>query len=1034
MVEALYNMNRAYLSLPEGTASVVGLIAMMTDHYNVLEGTGSEKDSEGPEVMVRKSQKNPKAKTLPVSSRDESRRQSVGANHGCLSLLQNHSDGIQPRFPVKKRTPRVPVSCLDIHPNKKSRVSVMNTDSDSNSYRDFISKEAWPKPNSPYVSQAKHKIYGDLRTSHASGREDVVSQFPVRKTKVGGFVVGEEYKERSLGFNEARNGNLGWDSVDLGKSALAEYKKGKKEEVHHSEAKLFDHIREAYKYAERGSRSSGYDGKCAKICQSTSEGQRKKRKKLTSEDELAACDALQTLAEMSSMMPYLDAEPVEDAGESMTGQDAMGNTIDHFDGELSNEKAGGELKKKHVSQPSKMQKMESPTGYSKKAGENESVADEDVKPVDSSGQVSAVSTRCKSSLKSPEVSSSNDLLVGETEVAISSAQVNPASMVVNPTRRKSRRKKERTLLSRNYAATGYSSDSLVMLHDRMQGAKGNLLHCLSSHEVRQWCVYEWFYSAIDYPWFAKRDIVDYLNHVGLGHIPKLTRVELGFVRGSLGKPRRFSERFLQEERGKLEQYRESVRTHYVRAGLGEGLPTDLASPLKVGQQVIAIHPKTRECHNGSVLTVDRDNYLIQFYRPDLGVELVMDIDCMPLNPLENMPEALRRQKMLLDHQWLQVPKVNGTIISASEDKIKNVGQYLHVRSFCTSVPNDSKARPACLSSHVKVVGNGSIKAAQATQIQSHKTAQMQLLDGQTRPIPGLIGDLDRKLFDQNSACPENPYWPLPATGSGVNGTMHSSNNFSFSCQESASNVAEIIEGSKDKAQKMVDTAIKRDGCRRERENEGGCRREIEGGNGGRRETGGGGRGGRWRRTSSGLIILPNSFNIKVEEVEDGGKGEQEEGAQGIENAMSIMKEGEDAFGRISDALDTNGKAECATNCRKSMLMSSNKVRGSFPCQNPSTSCTSESQLACNGFGVQSVIGFASNDIQLPSKLITSCVATLLMIQTCTERQYPPAEVAQILDNAATSLHPGCPQNVSIYREIQMCMGRIKTQILALVPT
>nr|GMD65755.1 protein ALWAYS EARLY 3 isoform X1 [Ipomoea batatas]GMD72203.1 protein ALWAYS EARLY 3 isoform X1 [Ipomoea batatas] len=33
MVEALYTMNRAYLSLPEGIASVVGLIAMMTDHY-----------------------------------------------------------------------------------------------------------------------------------------------------------------------------------------------------------------------------------------------------------------------------------------------------------------------------------------------------------------------------------------------------------------------------------------------------------------------------------------------------------------------------------------------------------------------------------------------------------------------------------------------------------------------------------------------------------------------------------------------------------------------------------------------------------------------------------------------------------------------------------------------------------------------------------------------------------------------------------------------------------------------------------------
>ncbi|KAK1438947.1 hypothetical protein QVD17_04760 [Tagetes erecta] len=33
MVEALYTMNRAYLSLPEGTTSVVGFIAMVSDHY-----------------------------------------------------------------------------------------------------------------------------------------------------------------------------------------------------------------------------------------------------------------------------------------------------------------------------------------------------------------------------------------------------------------------------------------------------------------------------------------------------------------------------------------------------------------------------------------------------------------------------------------------------------------------------------------------------------------------------------------------------------------------------------------------------------------------------------------------------------------------------------------------------------------------------------------------------------------------------------------------------------------------------------------
>ncbi|KAK3038981.1 hypothetical protein RJ639_027466 [Escallonia herrerae] len=71
---------------------------------------------------------------------------------------------------------------------------------------------------------------------------------------------------------------------------------------------------------------------------------------------------------------------------------------------------------------------------------------------------------------------------------------------------------------------------------------------------------------------------------------------------------------------------------------------------------------------------------------------------------------------------------------------------------------------------------------------------------------------------------------------------------------------------------------------------------------------------------------------------------------------------------------------------------------------------------------------------IPSDLITHCVATLLMIQRCTERQFPPAEVAQILDSAVTSLQPCCSQNLPVYAEIQKCMGIIRNQILALIPT
>lgn len=80
-----------------------------------------------------------------------------------------------------------------------------------------------------------------------------------------------------------------------------------------------------------------------------------------------------------------------------------------------------------------------------------------------------------------------------------------------------------------------------------------------------------------------------------------------------------------EEKTKLNQYRDSVRAHYaeLRAGVRDGLPTDLAKPLTVGQHVIAIHPKTREIHDGSILTVDRSMCRVQFDKPELGIELVM---------------------------------------------------------------------------------------------------------------------------------------------------------------------------------------------------------------------------------------------------------------------------------------------------------------------------------------------------------------------------------------------------------------------------
>jgi hypothetical protein len=47
--------------------------------------------------------------------------------------------------------------------------------------------------------------------------------------------------------------------------------------------------------------------------------------------------------------------------------------------------------------------------------------------------------------------------------------------------------------------------------------------------------------------------------------------------------------------------------------------------------------------DGQVLTVDADKARVQFYTVELGSELLKDIDVMPRDPLDNLPEAQKQQ-------------------------------------------------------------------------------------------------------------------------------------------------------------------------------------------------------------------------------------------------------------------------------------------------------------------------------------------------------------------------------------------------------
>jgi len=51
------------------------------------------------------------------------------------------------------------------------------------------------------------------------------------------------------------------------------------------------------------------------------------------------------------------------------------------------------------------------------------------------------------------------------------------------------------------------SDKLSYSLSNIIDLKDKLSHCLSSRLLRRWCMFEWFYSAIDYPWFARVNLL-----------------------------------------------------------------------------------------------------------------------------------------------------------------------------------------------------------------------------------------------------------------------------------------------------------------------------------------------------------------------------------------------------------------------------------------------------------------------------------------------------------------------------------------------
>ncbi|KAG5101318.1 hypothetical protein JHK84_046287 [Glycine max] len=1093
MVEALYTMNRAYLSLPEGTASVVGLIAMMTDHYSVLGGSDSGKESNDDAEISKKSQKRLRGKHLSDSKAleghfsDHSQSHSVASGDGCLSLLKKRHSGIRPHA-VRKRTPRVPIS-----------YSIGKDNGDR-----FFSSARQGSKQMVDTNDVAHKIA--LALTEASQRGSYYFQHPKSEIAGANFCssdLDDGSSELSLGSTEGNNEDYsrktihrsGRENTGRERNQEKKIKKyGKNFETGENLNKHLNDVKEASSGTDDGKNLSFIksdfvtDFADAKNARSSYKGSRTKSKKLRLEkDEGSAFDALKTLADLSLMLPVTNPDTessaqfkegnhdavdeskmethkvfprIESTASSKLGKVFSDNGVAVPEAEGAHQLNAGFRKRKQKSFNLKYDEIHTGSHLS---GSQKSKATDEVKKSIVKGKRSSVSTAHSRQLKGVKSlgnlsSSANDK--GEKDdSSFSLMKVSSTNQGGPLNRGKPRRKMEKPkpmvqqdlVVSRNIFSSQHKK-SIASLQDGSYSQKGKLINCLSSYQMRRWCTLEWFYSAIDYPWFSKREFVEYLDHVGLGHVPRLTRIEWGVIRSSLGRPRRFSEQFLIEEKNKLNQYRESVRSHYaeILSGTKEGLPTDLAQPLIVGQRVIAIHPKTREIHDGSVLTVDHCRYRVQFDQPELGVEFVMDIDCMPLYPFENMPTSLIQHNIssaqinqdfieLKPNGKLKQRKVAGhTILSPNTVKVSpcfNVGNpetdsefseilnyrdlkrefsiqefLFHYRvnaQFPTAnklnvFSSSSKSQPKVVCSEIGI-GNAQLASSSQPSLLDHvHSKEADIL---------AISELNRALDKKELVLSE-----LKHMNDGVSESQKYGDNSVKDSEPFKRNYASVSSALFCLRQRNTYQASSSVLSLKPMAN-------FDDPSG--------------QASSSNCSACHNQESISqshITEIVESSRRKARMMVVQATQAMSNLRKTESKVERIEDAINFINNQLSVDEPTASATTFLPTDSFSLASQDQLTASVLNPLASCHVQDAELNSSSDQNEMKIPSELISHCLATLFVIQKCTERQFPPADVAQVLDSAVTSLQPLSLKNLPIYGEIQKCMGIIRNQILALIPT
>ncbi|XP_018565154.1 protein lin-9 homolog isoform X1 [Anoplophora glabripennis] len=170
----------------------------------------------------------------------------------------------------------------------------------------------------------------------------------------------------------------------------------------------------------------------------------------------------------------------------------------------------------------------------------------------------------------------------------------------------------------------------------------NLLKLPKAHK---WVCYEWFYSNIDRCLFAGENDFSICLKESFPELKtrELTRIEWTKIRRMMGKPRRCSQSFFNEERLELEKKRKKIRALQQRKATDlasfKDLPPEVPMQLVIGTKVTARLRKPQDgLFTGNIDAVDTSNntYRITFERQGLGTHSVPDYEVLSNEPPETI--------------------------------------------------------------------------------------------------------------------------------------------------------------------------------------------------------------------------------------------------------------------------------------------------------------------------------------------------------------------------------------------------------------